>query len=309
MISGHRERSKLQSSFSKPHSGIHSLIRLARPVHWVKNGFVLAPALFTIGTEGGREFASAGLAFLGFCFVASSCYIVNDINDVEYDRLHPGKDIRPLALGLVSIRHAILFALFCVAAAILISLFLPWRVGILYAGYIVLGLLYTFKLKDLVLIDVMAIATGFMIRVFAGAAAINVTVSPWMILTTFFLSLFLAFSKRRSEIVAAPVERQRKVLQDYSERFLNMMLAITLSLTIVTYSIYVIQPAVMERTRGDGLLYTVPVVVYALLRYLFVIVKTNRGGDVADVVAGDAGLIASIFMWAIAVAILVATHP
>lgn len=299
----------MQSYSFELRSNVVNLLRLARPVHWVKNGFVLAPALFTLDTQGSSSIVSALLAFAGFCLAASFVYVVNDLKDVEYDRLQPAKRDRPLASGSVSLRSAIVLAGICGAGSVSICLFLTWRVGLVLGAYVLLNFLYTFKLKDVVLLDVMTIAAGFMLRVAAGAAAIGVAVSPWMIHTTFFLSLFLGFSKRRNELVSVASRHRRRVLREYSESFLNLMLAISLSLTIVTYSLYVIQPVVVAHTRGDGLLYTVPVVVYGLLRFLYLVVKRKQGGDVAEVVVEDPWLIASILIWAVAVVFLMVIHP
>jgi 4-hydroxybenzoate polyprenyltransferase len=284
-------------------------VRLLRPVHWVKNGFVLAPLLFTFRELDLPAIVRAGLAALAFCLASSLVYIVNDLADRESDRRNPEKQHRPLASGAVTAPVALALASGCALGAAAICAFLPWHVGVLTAGYVLLNAAYTWALKRVVIIDVMAIAAGFILRVFAGAAAIDLPVSPWMTFTTFFLSLFLGFSKRRSELVTVAPSRRRRVLLDYSESFLNLMVTMSVTLTIITYSLYVFTPGAGEAGRVAGLIYTVPIVVYGLLRYLYLVVRRKKGGDVAEVVMRDPPLIVTIVLWAGVAGVLVALRP
>jgi 4-hydroxybenzoate polyprenyltransferase len=276
-----------------------------RPVHWIKNGFVLAPLLFAF-RDLTPETAAAGVrAAAAFCFASSGVYIVNDLTDRERDRLHPQKRHRPIASGTVSVRAALLLLLTCAAAAAAFALTLPWHVGAFIGGYVALNIAYSWKLKHLVLIDVMTIACGFILRILAGGASTGIPPSPWMLHTTFFLSLFLGFTKRMSELVTITRAGRRQVLQQYSRSFLTLMVTMSVSLTIVTYSLYVFFPRLAAGAAGGGLVYTVPLVVYGLLRYLYLAVKRNQGGDVSEVILRDVPLIISIGLWIVVVTALV----
>jgi 4-hydroxybenzoate polyprenyltransferase len=281
-----------------------SLLRLLRPRHWVKNGFVLAPLLFRLPAVEPAEVLRALLAATAFSLVSSAVYALNDIVDRDSDRRSPARRDRPVASGDVTVAKAGVLAAACALAAAGLSLLLPWRVGAAIAGYALLNLAYSWKLKRIVLIDVMAIAAGFMLRVFAGAAALGVAVTSWMTLTTFFVSLFLGFSKRRSEVAAAGGRSARAVLSEYTVPLLDILIVMSVSITIVTYSLYVIQAVAGRGAGADLLVGTVPLVVYGLLRYLCLVMKRGKGGDVAEVVLRDIPLVMTVAAWLIAVVIV-----
>jgi 4-hydroxybenzoate polyprenyltransferase len=281
-----------------------SLLRLLRPRHWVKNGFVLAPLLFRLPAVRPVEVLRALLAAAAFSLVSSAVYAVNDVVDRDGDRRSPARRDRPVASGEVTVREALVLAAACALAAAGLSLLLPWRVGAALAGYAALNLAYSVWLKRIVLIDVMAIAAGFMLRVYAGAAALGVAVTSWMMLTTFFVSLFLGFSKRRSEVGTAGGRSARTVLSEYSVPLLDILIVMSVSITIITYSLYVIQAAAGRGINADLLIYTVPLVVYGLLRYLYLVMKQGKGGDVAEVLMRDIPLVVTVVAWGIAVVIV-----
>lgn len=270
----------------------------------MKNGFVLAPALFRLPAVEPGEMLRALAAAAAFSFASSAVYAVNDIVDRDGDRRSSSRRGRPVASGDVTPAEAgVVAAAFALAAAGL-SLLLPWKVGAAIAAYAALNLAYSWVLKKVVLIDVMAIAAGFMLRVFAGAAALGVAVTSWMMLTTFFVSLFLGFSKRRSEFVAAGGRSARRVLAEYTAPLLDILIVMSVAITIVTYSLYVIQAAAGRGARADLLVYTVPLVVYGLLRYLYLVMRRGEGGDVAEVVLRDVPLLLTIGAWLAAVVVV-----
>jgi 4-hydroxybenzoate polyprenyltransferase len=275
-----------------------------RPVHWVKNGFVLAPVLFAFHVLSSPAILSAVAAAAAFSFASSLVYVFNDLADRERDRSHPQKRHRPLASGTVGPRTAAAMAAACAAASAALCLILPWKVGLLIAGYVVLNVAYTWGLKRLVLFDVMSIAAGFMLRILAGGAAAGISISPWMLLTGFFLSLFLGFTKRMSEILSVAPDRRRQVLRLYSRGFLTLMVGMFVSLTIITYSLYVFFPRSSVSETGRAMVYTVPLVVYGLLRYLYLAVQRRGGGDVAEAIRRDLPLMVCIGLWVAAAAAL-----
>jgi 4-hydroxybenzoate polyprenyltransferase len=275
----------------------------------VKNGFVLAALLFRLPAVAPVEVLLALAAAAAFSLVSSAVYALNDIVDRDTDRRSPARRNRPVASGEVTVAEAGGVAAACALAAAGLSLLLPWRVGAALAVYALLNLAYSFWLKRIVLIDVMAIAAGFMLRVVAGAAALGVAVTSWMMLTTFFVSLFLGFSKRRAEFVTAGGRPARSVLSEYTAPLLDILIVMSVAITIVTYSLYVIQAAAGRGNSAGLLVYTVPLVVYGLLRYLYLVMKRGKGGDVAEVLMRDVPLIATVAVWGIAVVIVLVVSP
>jgi 4-hydroxybenzoate polyprenyltransferase len=286
-----------------------SLVRLARPTHWIKNAFVLAPLLFTFRSASRESAIRALLATGAFCLVSSAAYALNDLADRERDRRDPERRSRPLASGVVQPPGAVALAVgLCLAASALCLLLPPLAAGAIGA-YLLLQVAYTLYLKRLVILDVMAIAAGFILRIVAGAEALPVALSPWMIHTSFFLSLFLGFSKRRHEIGAAAGRRRRAVLGQYSIGVLDLMTAISAGLTVVMYAMYLMQPAGSLRPPPASLIWTLPLVTYGILRYLFLVLRRDRGGDVADLLLGDRPMQVDIVLWVAAVAALLALAP
>ena len=278
----------------------------------MKNGFVLAPLLFAFPQVSPSSALRALAALLAFCFASSAVYAVNDILDRDRDRACPLKRGRPVASGAISPTQAGVAAAACALAAALLSvLLLPLPAAVVVGVYAALNLLYSLRLKRVVIMDVIAISAGFVLRVFAGAMAMAVPVSAWMMLTTFFLSLFLGFTKRRAELVTAGLSSAdagsaRQVLGQYSEPFLLVLIALCAGLTIVTYALSVIQPSLAARPGADTLLYTVPVVVYGLLRYLLLALRGGKGADVAELVIRDVPLLVTVLLWgAVVVAFVV----
>jgi 4-hydroxybenzoate polyprenyltransferase len=276
-----------------------------RPIHWIKNGFVLAPVLFAFHVLPARAVLSALAAAAAFSFASSVVYIVNDLADREEDRLHPQKRHRPIASGAVPTGTAVAILAACAVASAATCLILPWEVGALIAGYVTLNLVYAGGVKRLVLLDVMSIAAGFMFRILAGGAAAGVNLSPWMLLTAFFLSLFLGFTKRMSELLTVAPNGRRRVLALYSRGFLTLMVGMFVSLTIITYSLYVFFPRSSTLESGHGLVFSVPLVVYGLLRYLHLATKRREVGDVAEAIRRDVPLMACIGLWIITVVVRV----
>lgn len=280
-----------------------ALVRALRPHQWVKNIFVLAALVFALG-EIGPEAPTAAerivrvlFAAAAFCLGASAIYLVNDVADVESDRLHPTKRNRPIAAGEVSIHAALVASGVCVLAALgLAHLATPedgksvvWVV----AGYMTSNLCYSLKLKQIAIVDAFLIALGFLLRVIAGAYAAAAPVSHWLLLSTMFLALFLAFCKRRAEIdlLGDEAASHRKNLGQYTPRFLDQATGVLAACAIITYAMYTVDEETTHKFgSGEMLVWTVPFVVFGLFRYLLLVQRQEGGGSPTRVLLGGDGV-------------------
>lgn len=277
---------------------MRDILRLLRPRHWIKNAFVFAPLVFALRFTDPASLLRAGIAFLAFSLASSIVYIINDLADREADSNHPAKKQRPLASGAVSPGVAVITACLAGLAALAFALHTGRDFTVVIGIYILLNLAYSFRLKHLVLLDVMAIAAGFILRILGGGFAVGVPVSRWLFLTTFTLALFLGFCKRRNELLLIEgTGGQRPVLGQYSERFLDQLILISATLAVVCYALYTIDAEVVVRLGTPHLLYTLPFVLYGLFRYLFLIYKKAASGDPAEMLLRDPGLLITILLW------------
>lgn len=279
------------------------ILRALRPSQWSKNLFVLAPLVFAHRLTDVAALQRALLAFAAFCAAASAIYLVNDLRDREEDRKHPRKRLRPIASGALSPLPAALAALLLASAAA----FLAWRLGAGMAGflaaYVALNLVYSLGMKHVVILDVMAIAMGFVLRVLGGAAAIPVPVSKWLLLCTTFVALFLAFSKRRHEItlLAADASQQRRVLDSYSPAFLDQMINVVTASAVVSYALYATAPETVEKFGGDRLVYTLPMVLFGVFRYLYLTYQTPGEKNPTEAILRDPPFLINVALWGAAV--------
>lgn len=279
------------------------LLKSMRPTQWVKNVFVLAPLVFAHRLTDPEALRTVLLAFAGFCCAASAVYLVNDIRDREADRNHPLKRHRPLAAGTLSVGLAVMMAVVLALLAGAVS----WRLGSGYAlclgFYLTLNTLYSLGLKHVVILDVMAIAAGFLLRVLAGALALDVAVSRWLLLCTLFLSLFLAFSKRRHEITLLldQAAGQRKVLSHYSTAFLDQMINVVTASAVISYALYTTAPETVAKYNSEKLVLTVPIVLYGIFRYLYLTYQRDDERNPTEAMLTDRPLLATAVVWVIAV--------
>jgi len=285
---------------------VGSHLEALRIKQWIKSIFVFAPLLFSNSFRSIHAIGAASMVALSFCLCASAVYLINDVCDRERDRLHPTKCHRPIARGAVRSRTAIFMAVILAVPGIATPAVISPRISLLMASYVVMNVVYSRALKGEAFVDVMVIAAGFVLRVVVGARAINVDVSPWMVLTTFFLALFLGFGKRREEIVAtAGAHAQRAVMRYYSLGLLDGLIFVTAALTITTYSLYALTSRVIMTLGIDGFVWTVPLVVFGVFRYLGVLLNDHDGGDPTDVLLRDRVLIADVVLWiALVIALL-----
>lgn len=285
-----------------------ALISAVRPKQWLKNLFVFAPAIFanTIFQERALERATA--AFLVFCAVASATYLLNDVLDRESDRQHPVKMLRPIASGRLSPASALGLAGVLAAIGIAASFGLGRLFAALVVAYLISTIGYTLYFKHSVILDVMFLASGFVLRVAAGAAAVNVPASEWLFLCTMLLALFLGFSKRRHELTLLEEDatNHRRVLVHYSPELLDQMIVIVATSAILCYILYTVWPSTVERFGSNHLIFTVPFVIYGIFRYFYLIHQRQSGGDPTDALLTDWPLLVNVVLWA-AVAIAVIT--
>jgi len=272
--------------------------RAIRPEQWLKNGFVLSPIVFS-----GRALIwdyqwRAFVAFAAFCAVASAVYLFNDVIDREADRRHPRKASRPVASGLISPASAIAVAVLLGAGSLVAGAFAGTGVVAVLASYLGLNVLYGFWLKNIVIVDVFAIAAFFIMRLVAGSLAVDVSPSIWLLLCGGLLALYLGFAKRRHELVllGGGSSTHRAVLANYSTPFLDQLSVVLLSVTVVSYIMYTLDSETARIVGSETLSYSTAFVLYGVLRYLY-LVHRNEGGNPTETLLMDRALLAAVVLW------------
>ena len=282
---------------------VGSLISLIRPQQWVKNGFVLMPLFFGGQLLNAWCWRQAIIAFLAFSLMASTIYCLNDLRDVEADRAHPRKRNRPLASGKVKPIHAIVLMGVLAISSLAISLFTlgpaSVKVTLSLIIYLTLNIAYCFKLKQFAIIDVFIVSFGFVLRLMVGGFACSIWLSPWIVLMTFLLALFLAFAKRRDDVVLYENENivTRKNVVRYNLPFLNQTLGLIGAITIVCYIMYSVSPEVINRFNTGYVYITSIFVLAAILRYLQVAIVDLRSGSPTKVLLHDRFIQMCLFLW------------
>jgi 4-hydroxybenzoate polyprenyltransferase len=282
-----------------------SYLRLVRPKQWTKNGFVLAAVVFAHEALVVASVAKALLAFVAFCALSGAVYAANDVLDVEEDRKHPLKRLRPVASGEISPRSAIVFASVLAAAGLGLGFAVQVGVGIAGLAYLTLQAVYTTTLKHTAILDVMSISAGFVIRALAGVAAVGSPISPWLIVCTALLTLFLGFSKRRHELATLGdgATTHRKNLREYSVPLLDEMMNIMISATIIAYVLYT-----FFEYDNYYMMASIPFVVYGVFRYML-LVHRNGGGNPDTLLLSDRPLQIALLLWLVVVGTVVYVIP
>jgi 4-hydroxybenzoate polyprenyltransferase len=278
-----------------------------RPVQWLKNGFVLAPIVFSGMVFVSEAWLRSLLAVAAFCAASSATYLINDVIDREADRQHPLKKLRPIAAGQVSPRAAAALAAALVTFAIAIAVWLGGWFPLVLVGYVALVLVYSAALKRAVFLDVMVVAAGFVLRVVGGAVAINVPVSRWLLLVTYLLALYLALGKRRTELamLGENAGNHRVVLGQYTLPMVDGAISVVLGATVLSYALYTVAPDTVAKVGSEGLMATVPIVLYGLLRYLYLLHRHELGGSPARALLTDRPLLACVAVWFAVAAIVI----
>ena len=282
--------------------------KLLRPKQWIKNFFVFAPLIFAKELFETIPFFIEVKAFIAFCLTASTIYILNDMADVEADRSHPEKRLRPLAARTIPFSHAYVLVFLLLICVIVLLRGMDVRFILAIICYFILNVAYSFRLKEVVLLDVFIIAAGFMLRVLGGAYAINVAVSSWLVLCTMFISLFLGFAKRRSELVMKAESGgayERKVLSLYSVGFIDHMLTISAAGTVISYALYTVAQRTVEMFGTDKMIYTTLFVLFGVFRYLYLVHMSESTENPTKTVTADLTIFMTGLLWIIACIILI----
>jgi len=273
---------------------LKELLITMRPHQWYKNLVLFVSIIFSLNIRNLQMWSIAILAFFVFCLISGGEYIINDIIDREKDRNHPKKQKRPIASGMLKLNHALLFAIILIIGGLIASYFINIQFMILSISYILLILLYSLILKHIIIVDMLVISIGFVIRAIAGGVAINVFVSPWLIVCTFLVALFLAIAKRRHEVVLLGDEgkNHRKILSEYSTMVLDQMMSIATAALIISYSMYTFL------SNNYYMMLTIPFAIYGIFRYLLLVHLSNFGGE-AEMLFKDRGMQICIALWGV----------
>uniref|UniRef100_UPI00403F52C9 decaprenyl-phosphate phosphoribosyltransferase n=1 Tax=Paenibacillus sp. FSL R5-0623 TaxID=2921651 RepID=UPI00403F52C9 len=290
------------STVSSPATGTGSivpgLIRLLRPKQWTKNLLLFAALLFSFEEIRTETILATLLGFILFSLVAGCVYILNDFVDRDRDRQHPVKKYRPMASGQVNPSHALLFGIILLILSVGTAFMMNPLFGVLCIVYFLLNVSYSFVLKHLVILDMMTIAAGFVLRAIAGGVLIHVPFTPWFLICTMLLSLFLAIGKRRNELtlLEGNTGSHRKVLDNYSITLLDQFNTIVTTATIISYSLFT-----FTSDRTIHLMWTIPLVIYGMFRYLYLIHMKNQGGSPDRVLFEDKPILITVMLYVISV--------
>jgi 4-hydroxybenzoate polyprenyltransferase len=282
------------------------LVLSYRPKQWIKNGALFAPLLFSQNLFSSTLFWKTIDAFILFCILTGSVYVINDLKDRNEDRLHPVKKNRPLASGRLSPHLAGVVACLTLVGSLGAGFWLSREFALSMGAYLLLQILYTFFLKHQVILDIFSIAAGFVIRVVAGGLVIGVQLSPWLFICTTLLSLFLAMAKRRHELVflkEGAVEH-RLILKEYSPYFLDQMMGVVTATTVMSYALYTISEETVAKFQTRNLIFTFPFVLYGIFRYLYVVHQKIEGGRPEETLLTDRPLLLTVLGWAIVVILI-----
>ncbi len=282
---------------------IKNSIKLMRCKSYIKNFFVFIPLFYSTQIFNISQLSKSFIAFISFCLIASTVYVINDIMDIEKDRMHETKKNRPLASGVLSINYGLFLATLTFILSIVLATFLSFSVLLVIMLYFILNLAYSLNLKNIPIIDVFIISSGFMLRVFAGALAINVVVSNWLFIVVFTLSLFLGFSKRYSEIILIPDFTTRPILKSYGKDFLKSAVWTCMGLTTVFYSLWCIDQYRIQKVDSTNLLFTIPIVLYAFLEYVLYI-ENGNDGDPVVMIYNNKKIIVALILYVIVTSIV-----
>jgi len=276
-----------------------ALARLIRPHQWLKNGFVLVGVLFAHKWSDATLLAQMAATFGAFCAVASAVYVGNDLVDVEADRRHPVKSRRPIASGTVSQRQALLLCAGLLGLGLGLAAWVSWRALAFTGAYVLLNVAYSLHFKHQVIIDVFCISAGFMLRILVGTLGLGIQPSSWLLLCGLMFTLFLGFAKRRAELlhVAHQGGQTRRVLQAYRPVVLEQFLSVSATCTVLSYALYTVSPETVALHGTANLIYTVPLIVYGIFRYLVLLHGKDGGQDTARDLLTDRHLLVCMLSW------------
>jgi 4-hydroxybenzoate polyprenyltransferase len=284
-------------------NGLKQILISMRPKQWTKNAILFAALIFSQNLFYAQNLLKVLEACFLFTLLSGSVYIFNDLIDIGKDRCHPKKSKRPLASGKLKPANAIIASILIGITSLVFSFLLNIRFGMVVFSYLILQLAYTFSLKHIIILDVFSVAAGFVLRVLAGAVVIDVPVSTWLLVCTMLLALFLSFCKRRHELINLETEaaNHRKILKEYSPYLLDQMIAVVTASTLISYSLYTISAETVQKFGTTNLKYTIPLVLFGIFRYLYLIHQKNEGGNPESIILKDKPMILNIFFYGIIV--------
>lgn len=274
-----------------------------RPRQWTKNLLVFAALIFSRNLFNPSMLRESVIAFVIFCLLSGSVYTLNDLLDVQQDRTHPKKSQRPLASGKLRPLTAIVSGALLVLLSLANAFWLNPGFGAIALGYFILQIAYSTLLKHVVIIDVLAVSTGFVLRAIAGAEVISVPISSWLLVCTILLALFLSLGKRRHEIILLEenAANHRKILYEYSPGLLDQMISVVTASTVVAYALYTMSEETVTKFQTDNLKYTIPFVLYGIFRYLYLIHQRSEGGSPEKILYNDKPLLLNIILYLLTV--------
>jgi len=288
---------------------LRALVVSLRPDQWTKNLVVLAALAFSKHLFERDPLLRSLLAFALFCGLSGAVYLLNDVADVERDRLHPVKKRRPIASGELPVRTAATTAVVLGMACLGLAFLLGRPFAACAALYLSLNLAYSFRLKEVVIVDVLSVSLGFVLRAVAGAVAIGVVISDWLLICTILLALFLTLAKRRHELTSLneSASGHRKILAEYSPYLLDQMISVVTASLVTAYAFYTTAPDTREKFATDRLVWTLPFVLYGIFRYLYLVHQKEKGGSPTDILLTDRPLLLVVGLWALAIVAIVYT--
>jgi 4-hydroxybenzoate polyprenyltransferase len=278
-----------------------------RPQQWIKNAFVWAGFLFAHAWRDPSLAMQVAAAFVAFCLLASAVYVANDWIDRDADRKHPLKRNRPIASGRIPLAGALITSIALAAAALALGAWVGIDLVAILAAYLALNAAYSFGLKRMVIIDVIAVSLGFVLRLLAGTLGVGISPSPWLLMCGLMLTLLLGFGKRRAELDAVSLDAGRSVLAQYSPALLDRLITVCVSGTLISYSLYTISPQTIALHGSPNLVYTVPIVTYALFRYLYLLDGHHAAEDPSRLMLTDVHLQTAVLVWLAAI-VWILTH-
>ena len=306
-VSGVPETANAPAAGVSSHSAALNLLITLRPGQWTKNLLVFAGVLFGRRLLEPAAVGRAVAAFAIFCALSGVVYLINDVADRESDRQHPLKERRPIASGALAIPAALVTALILCAVGLGGAAALGWKFFAVAAAYVVLLTLYSALLKHIVIVDVLTIAAGFVLRAVAGAVAVSVEISHWLLVCTVLLALFIALAKRRHELIllANGATGHRPILGEYSPYLLDQMISVVTASTLVSYVFYTISPETQDKFGTPWLGFTIPFPLYGIFRYLYLMHQREGGGSPAELLLTDRPLLVCVALWAVAIALII----
>ncbi len=271
------------------------ILNLLRVKQWPKNLLIFAALVFTNNLFNPAYFGRVTIGFFLLCFASSALYIFNDLADFKSDRLHPSKKNRPIASGAIAKDFALVLAILLLLVALTGSFFLKFNFFLLVVVYAVQTALYTLYLKHIVIVDVFILATGFVYRAIAGALVLSVNISPWLLICTMLLALFVVLAKRRNELTIPEAHKHRKILEEYSIPLLDEMISVVTASTVIAYSLYTFTSP--TAVKHNYLMLTIPFVLYGIFRYLYLVHKKNLGGSPETILLRDMPILIDVVLF------------